>query len=192
MPSFCIVFGTSEGQTERVAERIAEVVADRGHEVSTWNATSPPSHSDLADCDGIIIGSSVHVGEHHTAVTQFVMDHLDEVNTTPSAFFQVSLSSASETGSAQAAGYVESLLQTTGWNPDRIGMFGGALRYSEYGFLKRLMMKQIVKRNLDELPEPDTHGDIELTEWDEVEAFANDVAAFVEQRLGVTPQPGSP
>lgn len=191
MASFCIIYGSSEGQTERVAERIAAVVENRGHTTSTWDATSPPGQTELADCDGIIIGSSIHSGEHQSAVTQFVVDHLDEINATPSAFFQVSLSSASETGSSIAAGYVESLLQTTGWNPDRIGLFGGALRYSEYGFLKRLMMKQIVKRNFDELPDPDERGDIEFTDWEEVEAFAHDVAAFVEQRLGIAPPIGS-
>ncbi len=70
---------------------------------------------------------------------------------------------------------------------DRVGFFDGALRYSEYGFLKRLLMKQIAKRTISEMPEADASGDIEFTDWAEVEAFAGDVAAFVEDRLGVTP-----
>ena len=49
------------------------------------------------------------------------------------------------------------------------------------------MFEQIVKRTM---PEVATDRDVELTDWDEVEAFASDFAAFVEGRLGVTP-PGA-
>ncbi|SFC51756.1 menaquinone-dependent protoporphyrinogen oxidase [Halobiforma haloterrestris] len=77
-------------------------------------------------------------------------------------------------------------LEDTDWYPDRIGLFGGALRYSKYGFLKRLMMKQIARRTISEMSEADASGDVEFTDWVEVEAFAADVAAFVEGRLGVT------
>jgi menaquinone-dependent protoporphyrinogen oxidase len=103
----------------------------------------------------------------------------------PSAFFQVSLSSANEEKHEEAAGYVESFITDTGWHPDRIGQFGGALRFSEYGFLKRLMMKQIAKDLLTEERKPG--GDVEFTDWDAVDAFTADVAAFVEGRLGVAP-----
>lgn len=68
---------------------------------------------------------------------------------------------------------------------DRIGRFGGALRFSEYGFLKRLMMKRIASDLLDETRAP--ADDVEFTDWDAVDAFAAAVAAFAEGRLGVTP-----
>jgi menaquinone-dependent protoporphyrinogen oxidase len=103
----------------------------------------------------------------------------------PTAFFQVSLSSANEEKREEAVGYVESFLTETGWHPDRIGQFGGALRFSEYGFLKRLMMKQIAKDLLTEERKP--NGDIEFTDWEAADAFAADVAAFIEGRLGVVP-----
>jgi menaquinone-dependent protoporphyrinogen oxidase len=45
-------------------------------------------------------------------------------------------------------------------------------------------MRQIVKKTM---PEVDGSEDVEFTDWDEVEAFAADVAAFVEGRLGVVP-----
>lgn len=104
----------------------------------------------------------------------------------PTSFFQVSLSSAvdDEERQADAAGYVESFLDETEWHPDRIALFGGALRYSKYGFLKRLLMKQIAK---EATGDTDASRDYEYTDWAEVEAFANDFATFVEGRLGVTP-----
>lgn len=75
---------------------------------------------------------------------------------------------ADETRRAQAAAYVDEFLENADWHPDRIGLFGGALRYSEYGFLKRLLMKQIAK---DATGDTDTSRDYEYTDWHEVEAL---------------------
>lgn len=46
------------------------------------------------------------------------------------------------------------------------------------------MLKQIAKRAL---PDEDTSHDMEFTDWNEVDSFTADVAAFVEGRLSVTP-----
>ncbi|HSJ13546.1 MAG TPA: hypothetical protein VK939_03970, partial [Longimicrobiales bacterium] len=45
---------------------------------------------------------------------------------------------------------------------------GGALRYSEYGVLKRLMMKHIARSHG---LSGDTSRDHELTDWDRVRSF---------------------
>ena len=183
MSSFLVLYASSEGQTAKVTDRIVEVLDARGHEAAAVNATET-ADLDLDDYGAVLVGASIHVGKHQPAVIEFAESNRDELAKKPTAFFQISLSSATEEGRAQAAGYVEEFVESTGWTPDRIGLFGGALRYAEYGFLKRLMMKQIAKRKL---PDEDVSKDIEFTDWEEVEAFANDVAAFVEGRLGVAP-----
>jgi menaquinone-dependent protoporphyrinogen oxidase len=50
------------------------------------------------------------------------------------------------------------------------GLFGGALLYRQYGILKRLMMKKIVRDKPGNLS-TDTSRDYVYTEWDEVRAF---------------------
>lgn len=180
MASFLLVYGTSEGQTEAVATHIARVLDDRGHSVTTENVTAGQVSSDIAAFDAILVGASIHMGKPQAAITSFVSEHVAELATKPTAYFQISLSSADPTGREHAATYVDQFSETTGWNPDRIGLFGGALRFSKYGFLKRLMMKQIAKRSL---PDVDVSTDIEFTDWDEVSAYASEVAAFVENRL---------
>ncbi|WP_255192468.1 flavodoxin domain-containing protein [Natronobeatus ordinarius] len=187
MASFLVCYGTGEGQTATIATRIADVLGERGHDVTTVDASEVPPTLELDDFDAVLVGASIHVGKHQPSVREFVSSNRETLSAMPSAFFQVSLSSGAEGGEAQAAGYVESFVEDTGWHPDRIGLFGGALRYSEYGFLKRLLMKQLAKRTVPEQPAPDPSGDVEFTEWDEVEAFAADVAAFVEGRLGIAP-----
>ena len=186
MSSFLVLYGTGEGQTAKVTDRIVEVLADRGHEATAVNVAESENLG-LDDYDAVLVGVSIHVGKHQPAVVEFVEANRDALAEKPTAYYQVSLSSATEEGRAEAAGYVEAFVETTGWTPDRIGLFGGALRYSEYGFLKRLIMKQIAKRKL---PDEDVSRDVEFTDWEEVEAFAADVAAFAEGRLGVGP-PGT-
>lgn len=183
MASVLIAFATSEGQTARVADRLQATIESRAHEVTTVDVEQLPRSFSIDDFDAALVGASIHASAHQSSIKAFVTEHRPSLAAIPTAFFQVSLSSATEEGQDEAAAYVESFIEETGWHPDRIARFGGALRFSEYGFLKRLMMQQIVKRTMDELPEPDAAGDIEFTDWDEVEAFANDVAAFVEARM---------
>ncbi|ADB63074.1 flavodoxin/nitric oxide synthase (plasmid) [Haloterrigena turkmenica DSM 5511] len=190
MVSFLVLYGSGEGQTETVAARIAETLDERGHDATTLDVDDLPATFDLNEFDAVLVGASIHAGKHQSSILEFVRSNRPALDTIPTAFFQVSLSSATEVGRAQAAGYFEEFVAETEWHPNRVGFFGGALRYSEYGFLKRLLMKQIAKRTISDLPEADASGDVEFTDWKEVEAFAADVAAFVEGRLGVAP-PGA-
>jgi len=183
--SFLVLYGTGEGQTAKIAERITATISERGHEASAIDVRDRPDSLTLEAYDAVVVGASIHVGKHQGEVRDFVTDNRDTLSEMPSAFFQVSLSSADEENREEAAGYVESFITETGWHPDRIGQFGGALPFSEYGFLKRLMMKRIAKDLLIEERAP--NGDVEFTDWDAVDAFAADVAAFVEGRLGVAP-----
>ena len=185
MSSFLILYGTGEGQTAKIADRIATTISERGHESRAIDVRDRPNSVTLEEYDAVVVGASIHVGKHQDAVRDFVTDNRDALSGMPTAFFQVSLSSATEEKREEAAGYVESFVTETGWHPDRIGQFGGALRFSEYGFLKRLMMKRIANDLLAEARKPT--GDIEFTDWDAVDAFAADVAAFVEGRLGIAP-----
>jgi len=182
MSSFLVVYGTSEGQTSKVAESIVGALTRRGHAVEAVDIGSS-SNVAVDVFDGVIVGSSVHYGEHDEAVRSFVEDNLEVMNDLPTAFFQLSLSSAvdDEEKRAEAAGYIDGFLEETGWEPDRICALGGALRYSKYGFLKRLMMKRIAGKVTGDT---DTSRDYEYTDWDEVEAFTDDFASFAEGRLG--------
>lgn len=186
MVSFLVVYGTGEGQTAKVVDRIVDVLVKRGHDARALNATESPSEFDFEDFDAVLVGASIHLGKHQTTVTEFVRTNREALDARPTAFFQLSISSAvtDEVRRAQAAAYVDAFLDETGWHPDRIGLFGGALRYSKYGFLKRLMMKRIAKQATGDT---DTSRDYEYTDWHEVEAFTNDFATFVEGRLDASP-----
>jgi len=188
MASFLIIYGTSEGQTEKVAGRIADTLTGRGHDATTADSSDDLGNRTVTDFDAVLVGSSIHVGKHQPTIIEFVTANHDTLAAVPTGFFQVSLSSAvkDEDRQAEAATYVEDLIAETDFHPDRIGLFGGALRYSKYGFLKRLMLTRIAK---DATGDTDTSQDYEYTDWDEVAAFTDDFAAFVEGRLGATTSP---
>ena len=57
--------------------------------------------------------------------------------------------------------------------PLQVGYFGGALLYRQYGLLKRLMMKKIVRDKPGNLS-LDTSRNHEYTEWDDVQRFAEE------------------
>lgn len=189
MATFLVCFGTGEGQTAKVAEHVVETLEARGHGAVAVDLGEGPPEDPVDSFDAVLVGSSIHVGKHAPAVREFAREHADALASRPTGFFQVSLSSATDDPErrAEAARYVDEFVGETGFHPDRIGLFGGALRYSKYGFLKRLLMKRIAR---DATGDTDTARDYEYTDWDEVAAFAEDFAAFVEGRLGVPP-PGS-
>ncbi|RLM84266.1 protoporphyrinogen oxidase [Halobellus sp. Atlit-38R] len=182
MASILVLFGTGEGQTAKVAARIEDTLLGRGHDVTTVDVESLPADLDTETFDAILVGSSIHIGKHHEAVREFVDSNNEILNVRPTGFFQLSLSSAVDEPEqqAEAAQYVDELFERSDWHPDKIGLFGGALRYSKYGFLKRLLLKRIAKGATGDV---DTSRDYEYTDWDEVDAFTADFAGFLEQRL---------
>ena len=182
MVSILVCYGTGEGQTAKVADRIADRLTANGHETTTVNVKEISPDLDIDDFDAILVGASIHMGKQQKAVRKFGKANRDVLVTKPTGFFQVSGASGEETdeGAAEAVGYVDEFIKTTNWRPDRIVLFGGALRFSEYGYLMRVLMKRIASK---EHPEVDTSGNVEFTDWESVEAFADDFAAFVEDRF---------
>ena len=170
MTDVLVCYGTTEGQTAAVADRIASVLREEGHEVDVADL---PTDAVPPDYDGVIVGASVHVGKHQQRVQEFVSGHRDELNAIPTGFFSVSLSAASDDPEArdQASSLVDEFLDETEWSPDLTTTVAGALRYSQYGRIKRILMKFIAGRNAGDT---DTSRDYEYTDWGAVEAFARE------------------
>lgn len=172
MARVLLLYGSTEGQTATIAERIADVLADSGHEPTLVHAKHLPDGFSLGDYDAAIVGASIHAGKHQKYVTKFVKNHAAELNEMPSAFYSVSLTAATGTQEAwdTAREMLENFLAETGWEPDATAVVPGALKYSEYGVLKKFLMKRIAKKSGGGT---DTSRDYEYTDWDEVQEFAS-------------------
>ena len=183
MPTCLVYFGTSEGQTSKIATAVAEQLERRGLDVE---AVEAPGEVDPAGFDAVVIGDSVHIGHYHRKVLKFVRKHRESLSSKRTAFFSVCLgiSSEREEDRQQARAVVDDMIDNTGWTPDAVAVFAGALKYSKYGLLTRFIMKKIAAA---EGLETDTTRDYELTDWASVEAFADDVA----DALGAAPASAS-
>ena len=173
MTRILIVYGSSEGQTAEIAEAMAGIVREHGHEAVPM-AVKEAAGEDLADYDGVLVGASVHIGKHDKHVVKFVQRNLAGLERLPSAFFSVSLAAHGDTEEAHR--YVDEFTQQTGWDPAKVAIFSGALRYTKYGFVKRRMMKKIAEEKPGSLA-TDTSRDHIYTEWDEVGRYAEEFLA---------------
>lgn len=173
MARIAVLYDTTEGQTAKIARRVAETATNLGHDVTTEDLRNLPDGFQLAAFDGIIVGASIHVGKHARPVTDFVKQNRHRLETVPSAYFSVSLSAAgkSERQQQDAQRVLNEFLSETGWTPQKTAAVAGALLYREYGVLKRLVMKWIASK---EGGDTDTSRNYEYTDWDGVQRFTEE------------------
>ena len=170
-----LAFHSAEGQTAKIADRIAARLA--GHDVVVDLARTDTDPSP-AGYDGVIMGDSIHLGRHSRSLRRWSTTHADELDRVPIALFQVSLTSAHDgpDEAAEAHRLLQQLLDGTGLDPDIVGLFAGALAYRRYGWLKRRMMRRIAAGQGDPT---DTTVDHEFTDWEAVDQFADDARALI-------------
>jgi len=168
-----IVYGTTEGQTRKIARFMEDVLQDAGHKVTIADASDEPPVP--GDYDAIVIGGSIHVHKYQSAVTHYITKHVAVLNKMPGAFFSVCLAVASdmEEEHREAEKITSDFLAQTGWKPLFTTQVAGALKYTRYDYFKRLIMKVISKR---EGRTTDTSQDYEYTNWDAVKKFVIEFA----------------
>lgn len=180
MARVLIVYGTSEGHTAQIAERMASAIQGAGHAAELRDAKALRKRELPSDFDAIIIGGSVHMGELQGSVRDVARHNRELLERTPSALFSVSLaaSQSDDESRAEDQAVIDKFVRDTGWTPPRVEHIAGALVYSHYNFFMRLMMKTIVKQH--GRTELDTSRDYEFTDWPAVERFALD---FVQEAV---------
>jgi menaquinone-dependent protoporphyrinogen oxidase len=166
-----VVYATSHGQTAKIAHRIADLLSVRGQIVTIMDADLVRSDIAPRAYDGVIIGGSVIKGRHQRSLYRFVKAHVAALSAMRSAFFSVSGSAAGRTDKekADARRCLDDFLDETGWHPTHTATFGGAMAFTKYNPLLRWMMKRISAKSGGPT---DTSRDHELTDWTQVERFA--------------------
>jgi menaquinone-dependent protoporphyrinogen oxidase len=170
-----LVYGTTEGQTRKIARSVADHLEQQAHQTQLVDAVDVPRALDLRDFDAVIIAASVHAGRYQSAVIHFVREHLGAIDTRPNVFLSVSLAAAGD-DQEDVEGLkkcVDHFIHETGWTPKRMHDVAGALRYTSYDFLRRWAMKYIAYRKGGPT---DTSRDYELTDWDDLSRFVDSLA----------------
>jgi menaquinone-dependent protoporphyrinogen oxidase len=174
-----VFYATTEGQTRRVAERIASRFRERGLSSEALRVGAPDAEAvDWSAARAIVVGASLHGGRHQKEAARFIRTYRHRLNAGVSAFFSVSLAAASKReGEAETARRIaETFVERAGWHPSSMALVAGRLAYTQYGFFKRWIMRAIARR---EGGSTDTTRDHEYTDWDAVTRFADEVVAAV-------------
>ena len=174
--SVLVFYGTTEGHSAKVAAAIGATVRGEGLKVDVLDAEA--SQPDAEGYDAAIVVASVHKGDYQAAVRDWTRRHARALNAMPSAFVSVSL------GVLQHDPKVEQdnesirarFLEKTGWKPAAIKPVAGALMYSRYNVIERMLMKRIAAQASGDT---DTSRDHEYTDWEDLAAFTRRFAAKI-------------
>jgi len=176
MLNILIVYATREGQTEKIARRLAMVLRERGDAPELVDSDHPDRTLDLEHFHGVLVCAPIHAGGYPHSLVRFAKQHRAFLERGPSAFVSVGLAIASRTtdGRAETLPIVEKFVKQTGWRPGRVELVAGALPYSKYNFLIRYIMRRIAAKEGGDV---DTSRDYEYTDWSAVDRFASQFAA---------------
>lgn len=166
-----ILYGSLEGQTAKISERIADIIRSKGYQVTVQSGERLPINFSVDNFDAVIIGGAIHMGKYPAYLKKFITAHGDRLNDMSSAFFTVcmAVNSVHEKSRDEARRYGEKLIAHAGWKPVFSQTFAGAVKYTEYDFITRFIMKWISWR---EGGSTDTSCNHEYTDWKSVEHFA--------------------
>ena len=180
-----VFYATTDGQTGRIAEHIAERLRTEGLVSVALNVESVDAGQyDLEQAGGILLAASLRVGKHQSSAEAFARTHRERFAALPSWFISVSLSAASSNPDERHAAerLAHAFATTTGCQPGRITCVAGALLYTRYSWLTRWMMRRISRR---EGGPTDTSRDHELTDWPALDALVQTFAREVTASAGV-------
>jgi len=180
MTRILILYGTTDGHTATIAQRLAAMLETHGAEsdpIDVARASPLPSAY-----DAVIVAASVHTGAYQPEVRRWVHEQAPALADMPTAFISVCLGVLQPDPAVQeeVKATIDRFLTTTGWRPTAIKSVAGAVLYTHYGWLKRWLMRRIVRKAGGGT---DTSRDYEYTDWKDLERFAKRFAALVASRV---------
>jgi menaquinone-dependent protoporphyrinogen oxidase len=182
--SVLVVYGTTEGQTRKIAEFIGNAARAHGVDVEIVDSAAVDATRAQPVHAAAIVCGSLHQHNYQSSLVHFVRHHRAWLTGMPTAFVSVSLTAAlkDERSRDELRKIAEAFFSETGWLPRVTLHVAGALRYTQYDFLKRLIMKLIARQQGGDT---DTSRDHEYTDWDALTRFVDEFLAGI-----ASPAPG--
>jgi menaquinone-dependent protoporphyrinogen oxidase len=183
-----VAYASREGQTRKIAEHLGTRLREHGVCVDVVDVRTPPSADELASYAHVVLAASIHIGKHEREMRDFVRSNAMALARIATSFLSVSMSEASvedpkrapeqrARAAANVKQAIDRFLAETGLHPGRVMPVAGALKYLEYGWLVRFVMKRISKA---EGGPTDTSRDYEMTDWASLDRFADEIASSLD------------
>ena len=183
MPRLLILYGSTDGQTAKIARFLADEFRAKGAAVDVLRAGE--ADPDPRDYDGVLVAASVHAGGYQKAVVRWVRRYADALHGKTAGFVSVCLGVLQRDFKVQRelGAILNRFEARTGWKPPQVKVVAGALPYTRYSWLKRMVMKQIVRKAGGDT---DVSRDYEYTDWADLRRFAGTLLSrFVSDELRV-------
>ncbi len=161
MARVMIVYGSKMGGTAEIAERIGSVLAGRGIEttVAACREAPPPGGFDV-----VVVGGALYASRWHRLARRYVARHAGALRSLTAWFFSSGpLDDSADGGEIPPTRQVAKLMRRVGCT--RHATFGGRMPEDATGFPAAAMAR-------------DNAGD--WRNWDEIEAWAAEIAASLE------------
>jgi menaquinone-dependent protoporphyrinogen oxidase len=150
--------GSKHGSTAEIAERIAAVLTDRGHDV---DIASPEHVTDLSSYDAVVLGSAVYAG-HWVASAKDLADRIAELSTHPETWIFSSGPVGDPPKPEEDPVDVVPILEATTARDHRV--FSGKIDKAKLSFGEKAILVAV------RAPEGD------FRDWNEIESWANEIA----------------
>jgi menaquinone-dependent protoporphyrinogen oxidase len=179
-----VFYATREGQAERVAHRVAFDLRIRHVEADVIDVKDVQGFIDWHEYELAFVIASVHTGHHEKEMVEFVRQAKDHLTTLHAPFLSLTLSQAGaelpgnslvqrQTAHGDALQMISDFMHDTGWTPSRTLPVAGALRYGQYNFLVKFIMKRIAHKAGFDGP---ATRDYEFTNWPAIDRFVTETA----------------
>ena len=175
VPGLLLCYATRDGQSRRIAQRIAARLAEGGIAASPHDlAVALPAPADLAAARLVVVVAAVRYGRHLPEAERFLAACHAATELAPLVFVSVNLT-ARKPGNDTAAGnrYLRKSIARHRLRPALAAAVAGRLDYPRYGWLDRQMIRLIMK--LTGGP-TDPRSCREFTEWSAVDGIAARIA----------------
>lgn len=186
MTRMLILYGTTDGHTRNIADALAHTLRDEGAQTEVMLATGDPNQARPEAYDAVLIAASVHMGKFQRGVRRWVRAHARQLNEMPTAFLCVCLAVLEDNAETRRDldRIIQRFLDESAWRPTETQLVAGALPYTRYGWLKKLVMKRIAAKAGGDT---DTTRDYVYTDWDALGEFAR---TFVRDLTPASHAPG--
>ena len=174
-----IAYATRDGQSERIAQRIAARLGDKGTttEISPLSRGAPPKIEAHSDANIAVL--PVRYGRVLPEGQTFLAAYAIREDVPPLALAVVNLVARDPSRrTPETNPYLRKALARSGLQPALATAFAGRLNYPIYGFVDKQMIRLIMAMTGGVA---DGRSDIEYTDWAQVDEFATAVMALAER-----------
>ena len=182
MSRILVLYGTTDGQTAKIASALGNALRMQGSDVDVVQAgRDAPAPDGYA---GIIVAASLHGGKYQRPVRIWASKYAQTLNEKTTAFLSVCLAVLQQEPKVQQelSTIIGRFLTSACWRPTLTKPVAGALLYSRYNPFKRWVMKRIVQKGGGDT---DTSRDYEYTDWDDLRGFAGEFGSLVQDNAPI-------